>query len=113
MVCAARAKQSSCSRPSPFPLLLLPANADAANAMLQALWESGIGLSAVVPATRETIAKELPWVMEREKPEQLKKPVAEATVFHPLTLWLSGMLCGLLAALALTGVNHWATSMGW
>jgi len=91
-------------------MLLLPADADRANAMLQALWESGIGLSAVVPATKENVAKELPWLFEAKAPEA---PAAEATVFHPLTLWLSGMLCGLLTSFVLVSVHRWAEWLGW
>lgn len=99
MVCAATRKRPSSSRPSPFPLLLLPADADEANAMLQALWESGIGLSAVVPATRETIAKELPSIIERETPREVEK-VAD----WELSVWTVLFVCGVFAGIALSAI---------
>jgi len=94
MVCAARAKQSSCSRPSPFPLLLLPANA-----MLQSLWSSGVSLSAVVPATRENVERELPWIVERETPREIER-VADLE----LSVWIVFFVCGVFAVVAISAI---------
>jgi hypothetical protein len=85
-------------------MLFLPADADAANAMLQALWESGIGLSAVVPATRENIVKELPWLAW---PEKREKPQQEKSADWDLSLWTSIFCAGALAGMALVELARW------
>ncbi len=100
MVCFAQPTRSRpASRPSPYPMLLLPPDADAANEMIQALWESGIGLSAVVPATRENIAKELPWLTEPKQARDVENPAD-----WELSVWTVFFVCGVFAGIALSAI---------